>query len=236
MLFISDLFVEMDINILYVNALLLACVASSCVAIKCNDEQFLMDNRCQDCTRCSKDYRVVEQCTNTTDTICSKICKEYEIPNAGYGCDINCDYCERGKCDDLRLACKCDDGYFGDICDRRAFTTSAPTTQPTETHRPENDSGNRVLVIVLIVVAIIAAVIVIIGIIFGYVACSRRSSHGLSESSDESTGSFHSSNSINSRTMLTDRSSQSPHRQTTSSLQRDTILPPPKSWNKFTIQ
>jgi len=233
----------MKINIIYVSALLLLVIAAwPGVAVQCEEGKTLKGSVCVECTPCDTGYRQVTECTNRTDTRCAKICKEYEIQNANYECEINCSYCTRGqgRCDDSQKRCECVSGYFGDICERRIPSTSPPTTVATDTHQPEDDSGSKVVVIISIVCSIVAGIIVIITIVLCYVACSRRSSHQLTESSDESTGSFHSSNSINSRTMLTERSSQSPHRQTTtttsSSLQRDTILPPPKSWNKFTLQ
>ena len=226
----------MMINIGYVTALLLVLATWPGVAEQCEEGQTQKNNVCVNCSTCDTGYRVAEQCTNTTDTKCARICKEYEIKNANYGCDINCSYCKRGSCDNSQLRCECNPGYFGDICDRVVPTTTSTTTPPAETHQPEDDTSNKVVVIISIVCSVIAAVVVISTIIICYLTCSRRSSHHLTESSDESSGSFHSSNSINSRTMLTERSSQSPHRQTTSSLPRDTILPPPKSWNKFTIQ
>ena len=178
--------------------LLLVCATSPGVALQCEEGQTLRNNECVNCSTCSDGHRVIGVCTNLTDTKCARICKEYEIQNADYECDINCSFCTRGqgRCDSSEKRCECSSGYFGDICDGKIPTTAPPTSATTDDHQPENED-NKVIVIISIVCSIIAGVIVIAAIIVCYVACSRRSSHQLSESSDESTGSFHSSNSIN---------------------------------------
>lgn len=199
----------------------------------CDEGQYLNNGTCVACASCGQN-RVDKQCTNTSNTICSK-CRKWQIPNAGGGCDFDCNQCSpHGRCIDGKH-CECFNGYSGTICD--VPSTSTPSTDPPERtiDNPEEDN-NRVVFIICIVVASVLALVVVIGLVVVYVTCSKRSTSD-SENSDEST---FSSASINSRTMLTNDyhhsngSLQQQSSQTSKSNgygYRNTILPPPEPWN-----
>ena len=196
----------------------------------CGELQYLQNGSCKNCTVCN----IVETpCSNTSDTVCSR-CRDFEIPNAGGGCDFNCDKCRpNGMCVDRRR-CDCDSGYEGLVCDIRKPITTDPSTStvPRSTPDPEGD-GNRVVLTVSIVLASVLAVVVAITIIIIYYKCSKRSAQDSENNSDDST---YSSASINSRTMLTNAergsnaSLQHHHKQMSNGF-KSSILPPPESWN-----
>lgn len=199
-----------------------------CSRPSCGELQYLQDNVCINCTVCA----IVEKgCTNTSDTVCSR-CRDFEVPNAGGGCDFNCDKCRpNGVCNGR--GCQCNSGYEGVTCSiRKPVTIDSSTPTVRSTPDPDED-GNRIVLIVCIVVASVVALGFAIAVIIIYFTCSKRSSQD-SENSDDST---YSSASINSRTMLTNAergsnaSLQQHHNKQMSNGFRSSILPPPESWN-----
>ena len=196
------------------------------VAPSCGELQYLQNGTCMNCTVCT----IVETgCTSTSDTVCSP-CLDFQRPNAGGGCEFDCNQCMNGRCNGRE--CICDSRHEGVICDiRKSVTTDPPSTPAVRsTPDPEGD-GNRVVLIVCVVVASVLAAAVVITTIIIYVTCSRRSSQD-SENSDDST---YSSASINSRTMLTNAEHGSngslQHKQMTNGYSRSSILPLPESLN-----
>lgn len=192
----------------------------------CEGRQYFKNGSCVDCKVCPTNILVLEQCTNTSNTICSK-CFTWQRPNAGGDCDFDCTQCRpHGECVG-HSHCTCFNDYTGITCNIPPNTPSPTEQAPRDTH-PEEE-GNRVVLIICIVAASVVALVVVIGIILFYLMCSRRSRHER-ENSDEST---YSSASINSRTMLTDEhngSLQHSKQQLTNGY-RSTILPPPEPWN-----
>ena len=196
----------------------------------CREGTYLKDGSCVACSTC--DNPVLEQCTNITDTVCSPCSKGFR-PNADGNCDFDCEQCSRqSQCVD-ESECRCFNGFSGIICDIPPPPTTQESSADPTTGDLEEDSGNRVVLIISIIVACSLTLVILIGIVVGYYKCSKRPLSHDSENSDEST---YSSMSINSRTMLTNG-----HRQSNGSLQADqqsnghtfikTILPPPEPWN-----